>query len=458
MCAFTSSSVTFVIGTTTEPYMWENSVHISEDTAIRMKMLNKNVGCQICVENTNYNIDEILPIDAFLTRCCMEAMIKKGTAKAFHAEIKENTFVNIDEFKLWIKENTGDNEILSKFIEKYKDMSQIAIPLFMIQKIARPSYSELIIAFLEDKNIIFRDSVCYGHPTENGYILTTSAIIALYKIGVDIQLLNTNNVYIPESMHKQIQQDIEECIRQNKSEHNTTMGVMDDQIFVHELSEDEKQKNLLDAVNLRKFIEGIQKKRNNANVLKENTSEVSYQETLGISDYDSFSIALAEKHKFVSAESSLLGLATYYEINSSCILDFLCEINTPLLDLIKYMKNMLKFKFLVVFSPCSMDYITKNFFTLSPEEQKTFLKEWDEYLKSIQAQDEKYKEICISLLNKVFGIQYENKENILNNPVLRITMPHILDLNNLKIELQITEDGEIKTKIYKVNNPSDTIL
>lgn len=440
----------------TEPYMWENSIHISEDTAIRMNLLNKKVDSQICIENTDYSIAEIIPMEVYLTRICLETMVKKGTAKAFDVDTKEGSSPNLDEFKRWIKDNTGSNEVLNEFIENYNDLSKTDIPLFLIHKTTHLSHSELILAFLENKDTIFRDYICNTDPTKNGYILSTSAVITLYKIGVNTKLLNNNNVCIPESMQKQILQEIEHRIIRNKSECNATVGVVDDNVFIHEVSDEEKQNNLIDSVNLKDFVEKLKTIKNNADISIDDKGNIDYKECLGISDYDAFSISLIEKHKFVSAESSLIGLAAYFNIDSSCILDFLCEINTPLLNLIEHMKNMLKYKILVIISPYCFNYILKQYRNLKVYEQEAFIKEWYEFFDIIEQQDDKYKEICTFLLNHVFKTQYSKERNHLDNPIYKILAHNILVLNNMKVTINYTEEGKMDIKLSNMQNPNNS--
>lgn len=42
-------------------------------------------------------------MEVYLTRICIDTMVKKGTSKAFDVDIKGDASLNLDEFKCWIK-------------------------------------------------------------------------------------------------------------------------------------------------------------------------------------------------------------------------------------------------------------------------------------------------------------------------------------------------------------------
>ncbi|MBR4720707.1 MAG: hypothetical protein IK057_02970 [Clostridia bacterium] len=438
--------------------IWEGAEHISEDTAISLDLLKRTVGSQVRLSDSLYTINKILPIDAYFFGICTDKMKNKGTLKVFQLDANETKNINIDRFKAWIKENLPSNGVLDIFIKKYKDFTQPPIPLYLIHRSSKCTYIETILSFINDKNTIFRDAISDDEDLRNnGYILSTSAIVALYKIGVDADRVSKNDVYVANSLVMQVELDAQKIIDENKQEHNISMGIVDEKLFFNELSSDEKRIKMTDAVGIKRFAKEFNSITNASDLAVKGVDNKTLQDGLGICDYDAIAIAINENRKLICAEAPVTGSASYLKQHTSCILDFLCEIMYPLVDLIECMNKMTDYKFLVIITHKTRNYIFDNFDKLNSEQQKAFLDRFNNYFENIEKQDAEYREICIPLINDVFF--NENMQAHVGSPLTNLIIPHLLILNNLKIEIIASGDGAFELKLLKspLEHPSITL-
>ena len=430
-----------------EPLIWEGAEHISEDTAISIGLLKKKVGEKISICDSLYNIDDIVPLDAYFFRICTNKMSEKGTVKVFHFDTNEDKIKNIERFTTWVKENVPSNDVLDDLVGKYKDFTQTPVPLYIIHKSSKSTYIETILDFIEDQNVIFRELIYDGELSNNGYVLSTAATVALFKIGVDIEKISKDNIYITNSLIMQIETDAQEIIDKNKREHNMSMGIVDEKLFVNEVSPEGKHLKMTDAVGVKKFSKAINVINNSSDLSIEGIDNKTLQEGLGICDYDALSVAINEKRKLVCAEASVIGLTAYLKQNTSCILDFLCEIKYPLSDLIECMNKMVDYKFFIIITSKARDYIFDNFDKLNPEQQQSVLDRFNEYFENIEKQNTEYQKMCIPTINNVFFNQ--KMQGYVGLPLTRIVINHLLLLNNLEIKVIVNNEGELEAKLYK---------
>lgn len=432
---------------TNEHLVWEGAEHITEDIAISMGLLKKNVGSQISICDSLYTINDIIPLDAYFFRTCTSKMAEKGTVKVFHLDTNEDKGTNIERFIAWVKENVPSNDVLDEFVRKYKDFAQTPVPLYIIHKSSKSTYIETILDFIEDKNVIFRELTYDGDLSNNGYILSTAATVALYKIGVDINKIPKDNICITNSLIMQIETDAQKIIDENKREHNMTMGIVDEKLFVNEVSPEGKHLKMADAVGVKKFSKAMNVINNSSDLSIEGIDNKTLQEGLGICDYDALSIAINEKRKLVCAEASVIGLAAYLKQNTSCVLDFLCEIKYPLSDLIECMNKMVDYKFFIIITIRARDYIFDNFEELNPEQQQAVLDKFNKYFENIEKQDAEYLKMCIPEINNVFF--NEKMQHYVGHPLTRVVINHLLLLNHLEIKFIINNEGELEAKLFK---------
>ena len=129
------------------------------------------------------------------------------------------------------------------------------------------------------------------------------------------------------------------------------------------------------------------------------------------------------------------------------MLDFLCEIKYPLLDLIECMIKMVNYKFFIIITDKARDYIFDNFKELNPEQQEAVLDKFNQYFENIEKQDTEYLKMCIPTINNVFF--GPEMQCYVGHPLTRIVINHILPLNNLEIKFIVNDEGKLEAKLFK---------
>ena len=138
-------------------------------------------------------------------------------------------------------------------INNYNDLSCFPIPIYILQSFTRFNYSELILAFIENEQVIFREILSSTKEQTDGYVLSYSSLIVLYKLGIDGSVLIDNNVYIPHSTIEMVTNDMDDIIKINQKEHSATMGIVNNELIVQEASSEEKQWKMKEAVNIKEY-------------------------------------------------------------------------------------------------------------------------------------------------------------------------------------------------------------
>lgn len=183
-----------------KPYEWKSAIHIYKEYAIKLGLFRKKVGECIEIGQSKYEITEIMPIDCFLVRKCVTRMIECGLAKSFYMDQNLDKVQNQNKFIEWIQENIKPQKEFD-WLEYYKDFSQMPTTLYSLYKCTKLTYEQFVLAMLKEKSVVIRNMLKEDSEKESrGYVLSFSAMIILYKLGVSTKKLNENGVVIPASI------------------------------------------------------------------------------------------------------------------------------------------------------------------------------------------------------------------------------------------------------------------
>ena len=171
-----------------------------QEYAIKLGLFRKKVGECIEIGQSKYEITEIMPIDCFLVRKCVTRMIECGLAKSFYIDQNLDKVQNQNKFIEWIQENIKPQKEFD-WLEYYKDFSQMPTTLYSLYKCTKLTYEQFVLAMLKEKSVVIRNMLKEDSEKESrGYVLSFSAMIILYKLGVSTKKLNENGVVIPASI------------------------------------------------------------------------------------------------------------------------------------------------------------------------------------------------------------------------------------------------------------------
>lgn len=419
-----------------EAFVWERATHISEDYAIQMGLIRKEVGMDITIGEITYSIKEILTLDCYYFRICMNKMVGAGIAKQIliptgDDEKSRKEMVDI------LKDNIPDEGNEFKWLDNYQDMNNMTVPLFSLQRFVNVNYLQFIIVLLEDSSVVFRESLNCNEISGDRYILSFATVAALYKLGFPIE--QYKNVYITESTQREILSEAEDIIARYKKDCVATMGKTNGELYFQESVEEEKQKWMGEAAGIRQYCQRINTMDNEKDIKVEEFKDFDWKEFLGVCDYDALAIAMNTDMVLVTAEVPIMTISQIKECNISSvgILDFLCDMDLPAKTLINYIRKMIDFRFNIIVTDKVIKKLTELYDVMGEAEQLELLLQWGECLGLINELEEKYRDIFISLITDLFKMYHD--ESRMDNPIWRCFALYVMRYNNVRLPVYVKE-------------------
>lgn len=433
-----------------EPYKWESAIHIYKEYAIKLGLFRKKVGDSVEIGQSKYVITEIMPIDCFLVRKCITKMIDCGLAKSFCVNKSGDKIQNQNQFIEWLQENTMSQQE-GDWLEYYKDFSQIPIPLYSLYKCTKLTYEQFVLAMLREKSVAIRNMLKEDNKEESsGYVLSFSAMIMLYKLGVPAETLNKNEVVIPASILQFSKDEAKTIVDTNARDIVASMGVYEGKLFVNETPEEEKQYWMEESVKIKDYAERLISIDNYVDVNSEEFSNHTLKDLFGICDYDAMAISKMQKKVIIAGEATLIIIsqAKTLGIYTVDILDFLINIEEPVKNIILYMKRMLELRLMVIISKRVIDYISEYFLAVGEKEQEEILIEWNDFLASVEPVGKEYKSIFTQISTDIMRSKFSESEAY-DSEVWKIFARYVFHYNGFFLRYGFNENGEFEIRTYK---------
>lgn len=431
----------------TEVYEWGNTMHIYKEKSIQMGIFRKKENDSVVIEDEEYIIKELLSLETFFFRASMKKLVENGDMKELSLPVNENGEIKHEQFVNDLKAIIGDDKD-KDWCKDYKNLSSVPTTFYMYNRFVRVTYTQLISAFIETPTIIFRENYTEPLITGKEYILTTSALIALFKIGF-VPANPEIKVIIPQTLNTTICDETEQIIQDNNRETVAGMGILDDQLYFVESSENEKIKNISAAVELKQFCDKFGLVENFHDLQTELSKDIHFKEVLGISDYDALVIAKHEEMIMVTAEPATSMIAALDGVNVATIgiADFLLAFNMRATKLLSYIRKMLLYRFQIPLTPRGILYISNEYNMSNTAEKDEILNIWNDLLQ-IVLEDSEYKkwlaELFTAYIPSVYGTNHEY------SPVVSSFLHCVLSCMGLSIELSFDENGNLTTNLVKI--------
>lgn len=430
-----------------ETFLWGNATHIYKETAITLGLLRKKVGDSILIENQQYKIVEILPVRTYFFRLSMEKVIAKGKAKVLSMPVTSEEKLDVKRLANFVKEVIGDDKKQFTWLEQYKDLSQIPVTFYFSKRFVRVTYSQLVSAVLEDKNILYREDGRLADLSCDKYVFSYAALVLLFKLGWTCSG-DESKYSIPSSLRKIIAEETEQIIRENNRDHVSFIGISDDQLYLAETSEINKEQYMQEAVAFRVYSERFSVLDNEADIQLEDNHHFDLKDVLGIADYDAIAIAKNSNRVLVSAEVMISGISHMPEVDIGTIgiADFLTKESKDVNELLEYVKKMVEYKCTVPFTVNTIYRVIEFFENSETKEKQNIIKKWSNILQ-IPLKDETYKTVML--------VHVQNCINSLRNETDRFTpigeclLYSWLKYSGHKIAVSISDDGELITQIVR---------
>ncbi|MFI3173304.1 MAG: hypothetical protein R3Y24_15600 [Eubacteriales bacterium] len=439
----------------TEPHFWENAIHIGKAHAISIGMFRKQKNDIVVINEIEYTITKIMPLDYFLVALCMRKLEEEGGIQKFQFVMKDGQIDNLDELITLIKSTQGNVDTVNNWLDDYAKLIHGVPTLYILHTNTRFPYLQFVCKMIEEKEVIVRNlfnNMRASH--ECGYIMSLSALIMLRKIGISADFLSENNVVIPASMSQCVKKDTEHIINANEREHVASLAVCNDSLIMDELTEDDKQYWMKEAVLINEYVQKLTCIENKNELNMKEVENVVLKDLYGISDYDAFILSNETKRKIIAFEPMVLQFCIVDEamVGTIDIISFLIEVQCPIIDLIMFMKNMIEYRIQNNLSESVIFYIVKKYEELAEDERQIVLNHWYEYLKSVEATEESYKEYFYYSYARIMK---ENELDSQSSPILSSLLYCSFAGLGYFIEYGINEYGEFEINLGRETTGDD---
>ncbi len=431
------------------PYVWQGIVCTYVRNAGQIGLIRKRIGDHIEIDNVEYEVVGIDSLEAFLFNFCTEKLANKGLVQTFSMKEDETDF---SDFTTWIKENLFTGEV--DYLEQYKDYEKVAWPLYAINKFIDMSYTELVWIFMEDDQIVIRNMFS-SIEKEDGqhFVIMSSALIMMYKLGVDFNEIRKSSSVITKSMVEKVNEEEKKIYKENNREIVAKIGVINNEIFVNQKPEDMKEKVIHDVSDFAESMNNLTQVENKTELRVLGIDGERFKEIIGICDYDALSIALENKYIIVSGEDYGVLFSNIKGINtkSVCIVDYLWLIGIDANDLIMYMIKMIIYRFQVFITPQTLEYLMKAILNIQDDDNREeVLKRWVDFLSMGEDIVGGYRDVFYNFIMGVFSSLYKDYKDS-ENPIWKLfsffARKYYMENKTREIEtLKENQFGKAKTK------------
>lgn len=435
-----------------EPYYWENAIHIYRDMAISLGLLRKKTHETIVIADIEYAVIEIMPVECHLFRLCMSKLIETRTIKEFSIETQIDGKINENKLIENLKEYMPESGTMD-LLNNYRDLTNMPLPLHLLQRYVRVNAAQLLIAFIQDKDIIIRELYNVECTKGDSYILTFASTVMLYMLGVHPKELCEKSVNIPASLKSSIINMCTEIIDDNDKENVSSIGIVEDHLFMNVVTEQEKAKLMQEAIGLKRFIFELNTLENTEDIDSVIADKINLIDTFGIADYDAFAIAQAKKAVVVTGEISIMALLQMkeFDTNGIGIINFLSGIQMEIGGLLDCMKKMLEFEFLITLTIESFTYLMEMYTTIKDNDKsELYMEKWINYLSKPENMSEEYKNIFVQNITDVYKALYEQEIGN-TNPLWNNFVFFLMKYNHIRMEVRLSEDGNYEVVAHRID-------
>ncbi len=408
-------------------YEWEDAIHIEITGAATIGLVRKKKGDVVRIGSDSYTVQTILPLECFLFRVCLKKMVEQGGGKAVNLEMKNESVSNIDEVNNILKnENNVSNT--ADWLEDYRKTENIPPTLFEGFQSTSLTYEEFVCSVFKEKEIIVRNLFCNISAPQKGYILSATAMLLMYHIGVPTSLLNENHVSIPSSLLRLAKDEAVAVYNKNNKDTVATLGVIDGQMFFNETREEEKTYWIQESAKIQEYVKELTLLENYRDIEMKDIDRGSIINVFGICDYDAIALANKEKMQIITFEPMMLHLSSIEgsDIFGIDILSFIIDIKCAANDVIKYMKKMVEFRVLNILNEDVFKYIINEYTDSSGVEKEMIGKTWGSLLELIDTTEKEYKDYFVKLGVYILR-EIDQYQDAINNYIIVLLMRYVFD-------------------------------
>ena len=438
------------------PHVWNNDVHVHIDDAARMGFLRRHTGEQVTIDSVSYVVTEIMPLDCYLFRTCTAKMTQSGFAKELAIPVKDGK-MDVSAFTEMIAQSTPDERQSIDWLEQYNNVQDVPLPLYTYKRFTRLTYFQFVDMILASRDYFVRQIVHVPKPA-NKYVISFSALVALYKMGYPAERINQAGGVIVESAMVQADSDVAEVIKEYNRDTVASLGVVDGKIFINEVNDAGKDYWLKEAGGFKNYCASIPAIKSDQDLSGEFFGGFDSKELFGICDYDAIAfVQKNEGYSLVTIEAILASLSQNELVNLNVIAlsDWLVEQKIDIESFMEYIKALLEEGCLLSLTKGVINYISMEISKKDDAAKQKVYSMWDDMLIGIDKFSEKQKAVFIQAVSEVFA-SFEDEARNIDKGILHILTTNILLLRKQRIEVFFDAEGYLSFALVNIE-PEETI-
>ena len=441
----------------TSPYVWNNDYHMHIDDAARLGFLRKHTGNQITIDNDLYVITDIVPLDCYLFRTCTAKMTQNGFAKELSIPV-QNGKMDSSAFTEMISQIIPDERQSVDWLEQYNNIQDVPLPLYTYKRFTRLTYFQFVDVILSSHDYFVRQMIHASKPAEK-YVISFSALVALYKTGYPADKIGESCGTIMESTLVQADSDVAEVIKEYNRETVAFLGVMDEKLFINQVDEAGKDYWLKEAGGFKKYCEAIPTVKSDQDLSGEFFGEFDSKELFGICDYDAIAfVQHNEEYSLVIIEAILASLSQNELVNLNVISvsDWLVRQQMDDSRLIGYLQSLLDEGCLMSVTKDVIDYMSLEASKKDSVSKQRMYLMWDDLLSRVDNFPDKQKDVFIQAVSEIVASFGDEVRNI-DKGILHVLTKNILLLRKQKIELFIDAAGYLSFSLVNIESEEQMV-
>lgn len=438
------------------PHVWNNDIHVHIDDAARMGYLRRHTGDQVTIDSISYVITEIMPLDCYLFRMCTAKMAQNGLARELAIPVKDGK-MDVSAFTEIIAQSTPDERQSIDWLEQYNNVQDVPLPLYTYKRFTRLTYFQFVDMILTSRDYFVRQIVHVPKPA-NKYVISFSALVALYKMGYPAERINQAGGVIMESAMVQADSDVAEVIKEYNRDTVASLGVVDGKIFINEVNDAGKDYWLKEAGGFKNYCESIPTIKSEQDLSGDFFGEFDSKELFGICDYDAISfVQNNEGYSLVTIEAILASLSQneFVNLNVIAISDWLVEQRVGIESFMEYLKALIEEGCLLSLTKNVINYISTEISKKDDASRQRLYSMWDDMLIGIDKFPDKQKAVFVQAVSEVFA-SFEDEVQNIDKGILHILTTNILLLRKQRIEVFFDAEGYLSFALVNIE-PEDNI-
>lgn len=373
-----------------KPYCWANAFHITVEEAAENGLCFQRIGEEVTFKGKNYTVKSVKPVDSFLFSQALLNGEKQSVIYKISVAESESGKLDLDAFFDEVKKYIPKED---KLLDEYRQLNQKPVPLFVLDQSKNITYGDFVCTIMRASDVIVRSFACFPTKETNKtqYVLSFSAEMFYILAEIDADAFAAQTVYITQSTIQTLEDEYTKTLQEKSRSVVASLGFEGEQPVLREEDDSVKRHLIQEALKRKNECGKLKPIQNKHSFNVPGASEIQLQEVLGICDYDAISIAHHQGATLVAFEPAIIIMSREDILGFQCIglVDFLCQIDLPLHQILTAMCLMAKYKFQYILSGQNLEYIAEKFDAIQDDEcREMCMKLWFDFLDTLDLKDD----------------------------------------------------------------------